>query len=52
MTEGNTTYSVHHVVHQFIDFSPLESGLAPIPHDFSVSAYIKTANKHMSKGFA
>ena len=46
-----TTYTIHHVVHQLIDFSPLEPGLAPIPHDFSVSAYSRTVNKQKSKGF-
>lgn len=33
------TYCVNHVVHQLINFSPLEPRLPAVPHDFGVGSY-------------
>ena len=33
------TYCVNHVVHQLVNFGPLEPRLSTVPHDFGVSSY-------------
>lgn len=33
------TYCVNHVVHQLVDFGPLEPRLPTVPHDFGVCSY-------------
>lgn len=40
-----SSYRVNHVVHQLVNFSPLEPRLPAVPHDFGVGAYnIKNQN--------
>lgn len=33
------THCVDHVVHQLVNFGPLEPGLPTVPHDFGVGSY-------------
>lgn len=36
MSHLSQTYSVNHVVHQLVNFGPLEPRLPTVPHDFGV----------------
>lgn len=38
------THHVNRVIHQLVDFGPLESRLAAVPHDFGVGSCDKTQN--------
>lgn len=40
-------YCVNHVVHQFINFGPLEPRLATIFHDFGITSYNNKSVKYV-----